>query len=357
MADALPSVPQSRRPRMQLEIADIVKSSRFTARWALPPIDPAVQPASLTNLLPTIPEVERALLPQSRSALTDINRTLASRPFVAACATTSVTRAHSRVALAVDRAALFLSGHDIARRPEAWLRRIGERGQPMASVLQAWRPGARGLFNNRAAIAWLYVLGGLDVAQRRFVPLADVITSPLPRCIDRSSVQAWFADLLAPDIADEIVRLLRSLKEIRILGKVHPNPVFGGIGPIMGSDGDWIVDDTLVELKCVVGGVKRCHVAQLVCYYALSQLPDRVAELPPFSRLALCLPRQSATIIGTVNEWLYAFGAPSREVVVKALHECLDPAGERFRPRQTKSAIGSCSVPLRPATGIPPGIS
>ena len=83
-------------------------------------------------------------------------------------------------------------------------------------------------------------------------------------------------------MTDEIVRLLRSLKEIRIRGTMFANPIFGSVGPILGSDGDWVVADTLVELKCVVGGVKRCHVAQLICYYALSQLPDRRDTLPPF---------------------------------------------------------------------------
>jgi hypothetical protein len=312
---------------MHLEIADIVHSPRITARWALPPINPDARPASLTNLLPSIPEVERALLPHSRRALTDINRVLDSRPFVEPCATTSATKTHSRVALSIDRAALFLSGHDIVSRPERWVRGTGKQGKVLSSMLRAWRPNARGLFNNRAAIGWLYVLGGLDVARRRFVPLSDVITAPLPDRIDRASARRWFADLLAPDVTDEIVRLLRSLKKIRIRGEVYANPTFGGVGPIIGSDGDWIVDGTLVELKCVVGGVRRRDVAQLICYYTLSQLPERSTGLPAISRLALCLPRQSATIIGTVNEWLYAFGAPSKEVVVKALHGCFDPKG------------------------------
>ena len=190
----------------------------------------------------------------------------------------------------------------------------------------AWTPTARGLFHNRAAIGWLYALGGLDVARRGFIPLSDVITSPLPTRIDVEQTRRWFESLISVDMSDEIVRLLRSLKEIRIRGTISANPVFGGIGPILGSDGDWVVADTLVELKCVVDGVRRRNVAQLVCYHALSQLADRSERLPLFSRLALCLPRQSATITGTVNEWLYAFGAPRKEIVVEALHRCFDPS-------------------------------
>lgn len=313
------------RQRPHLEIADLVPSIATAVRWSLPPLDPGIRPQSLTNLLPTIPAVESALLPHSRRAIAAINRALAGRPYLAPSESTRRTRSYSRVALAVDRAALFLGGHDVATAPMEWLLTGGGAQRRMGELLAAWSPSPRSLFHNRAGVGWLYALGGLDVARRGFIPLSDVITSPIPRRIDADRARRWCESLIPEDMSDEIVRLLRSLKDIRIRGAISPNPIFGGIGPISGSDGDWVVADTLVELKCVVDGVKRRHVAQLVCYHALGQLADQRENLPSFSRLALCLPRQSATITGTVNEWLYAFGAPRSEIVVDALHRCFDP--------------------------------
>jgi hypothetical protein len=173
-------------------------------------------------------------------------------------------------------------------------------------------------------MGWLYVLGGLDSVGRGFVDLSDV-GPELPKAISAASAKSWFEEAIPAEVADEIVALLRSLKNIRIRGRIAPNPIFGHTSLITGSDGDWIVDDTLVELKCVSDGIKRRNVAQLICYYALSHLPDRKGRFQPFSKLALCLPRQSCTIVGHVEEWLSAFGAPPAAIVVPALHRCLDP--------------------------------
>lgn len=35
-----------------------------------------------------------------------------------------------------------------------------------------------------------------------------------------------------------------------------------------------------------------------------------------FSKLALLLPRQATSIVGTVDEWLAAFGGPTADVMV-----------------------------------------
>ena len=67
--------------------------------------------------------------------------------------------------------------------------------------------------------------------------------------------------------------------------------------------------------------MQREFVTQVICYFALSRLPDRQNQLPHFSKLAICLPRQSATITGTVDEWLSAFGAPRSSIVVNAIHQ------------------------------------
>jgi hypothetical protein len=219
---------------------------------------------------------------------------------------------------------LFLGGVDIAAESVEWLAEGTKRERQLARLLGCWQPRAKGMFHSRAAMGWLYLLGGLDSVRRGFAEVADVAPD-LPKVISATTARACFEQAIPVEVADEIVALLRSLKSIRIHGRIEPNPVFGGTGLITGSDGDWIVDDTLVELKCVSDGVKRRNVAQLICYYALAQLPDRKASLPPFSKLALCLPRQSCTIVGHVEEWLSAFGAPPAARAVPALHRCLDP--------------------------------
>jgi hypothetical protein len=312
---------------MHLEIRDIVPLCPISPNWSLPCLPRGVEHASLTNLLPNIPEIERALLPNARRAVTEINRALRQRPFIAPSHTTQALKAHWRVGLAIDRGALFLSGVDVVSRPLQRLARSGAKAKALGRLLKAWEPKAKGMFRNRAAVGWLYVLGALDSALRGFVPLSDVIMHDLPKRVDAATAKAWLYEAVPVPIAAEIVLLLRSLREIRIRGPISANPVFGGIGPIAGSDGDWIVADTLVELKCVVDGVKRRNVAQLISYYALSQLPDRQHRLPPFSRLAICLPRQSATVVGTIDEWLRAFGAPTASRVVEAWHNCFDPRG------------------------------
>lgn len=85
---------------------------------------------------------------------------------------------------------------------------------------------------------------------------------------------------LGGDVADEIRTLLATVSALQPVGEFFPNPVFGGLGPIKGSDGDWIAGDTLVELKCTVRPVKREYVVQLLCYAALSRLPHNKSRIP-----------------------------------------------------------------------------
>ncbi len=309
---------------MHLQIRDIVETPRVTADWTLPVIPPECRPASLSDFLGSFSELESALLPNSRRAITAINKAASQRPRIEPSSVTRERKLYGRVGLAVDRGVLFLSGVDIATESVEWLSQGPGREKQAARLLRSWQPRAQGMFHSRAAMGWLYVLGGLDSVRRGFMELSD-IGPEVPKVVDASSAKSWFEEAIPAEVADEIVALLRSLKDIRIRGRVSPNPIFGGTGLITGSDGDWIADDTLVELKCVSDGVKRRNVAQLVCYYAMSQLPDRKGSFEPFSKLALCLPRQSCTIVGHVEEWLSAFGAPPAAIAVPALHRCLDP--------------------------------
>lgn len=104
---------------------------------------------------------------------------------------------------------------------------------------------------------------------RGFRPLSDVELGVVPRRLSPQAAAQCLADVLADDVAEEIADLVTALRTVRPRGRIRPNPVFGGIGAVLGSDGDWIARDTLVELKCVVNGVAREHIVQLLCYYGV----------------------------------------------------------------------------------------
>lgn len=307
---------------MLLQVRDIVKTLDPPRVWSLPAPRRDIRPACLTDLFSQIPEFGAALLPSSRSAITQLNRALKSAVSIPPSEETRRMSLYSSVALAVDRGALFLSGHDVVSAPLRLLKARGKNAaKRLAQALEVYKPPGPRHFNRRDIIGLLYVLGRLEPVFRGFRPLSDVDTTQLPTRLSHRSVQQWLERIVAPGVSDEIVQLLRSLQSISLPGIVYPNPVFGGLGPIIGSDGDWIAGDTLVELKCTVSGMQREFVTQVICYFALSRLPDRQKRLPHFSNLAICLPRQSATVTGTVDEWLGAFGAPQSSIIVNAIHQ------------------------------------
>lgn len=307
---------------MILQVRDIVKTVDSPGAWSLPTPREDIRPACLTDLFRQIPEFGKALLPSSRSAITQLNRALKSTVRIPPSQETRRMSLYSSVALAVDRGALFLSGHDVVSAPLRELKALhGNVGKRLAQALEVYKLPERSVFDRRDIIGLLFVLGRLEPVFRGFRPLSDVDTTQLPARLSHRSVQQWLKRIVAPSVSDEIVQLLRSLQSISLPGIVYPNPVFGGLGPINGSDGDWIAGDTLVELKCTVSGMQREFITQVICYFALSRLPDRQKRLPEFSNLAFCLPRQSATVTGTVDEWLSAFGAPQSSIVVNAIHQ------------------------------------
>lgn len=295
---------------MILRICDLVPASPRLDRSSAPPAFTGY-PASLTDALATNGAFVGALLPNSRTAVTAINRAIKTPHFIAPSATTANARLYSSVALAVDRGVLFFCGSDLVRHPVAYLQRHGEIGTQIGEVARSYQPPTHHVLSSRSALGWFYLLGRLEPVIRGFRPLSDVDISALPRKLTRRSSEDWLRSLVPLDVAAEIADLLRAVRDNRVPGAIRPNPVFGGLGWITGSDGDWIAGDTLVELKCTVGGLQRNHVAQLLCYYAFDQLCSAPEQRFGFSSLALCLPRQRCTIVGSIDAWLAAFGGPT----------------------------------------------
>jgi len=307
---------------MLLNIAEIVSNRPLHETWRLPSPRVDLAPTCLTDLLATIPEFRHALLPAGRSAITRINRVMKAAVHIPPCEETRRMGLYSSVGLAVDRGALLLLGQDITSTPLQLLKKYpGPVARRLIHALEVYKLPNHADFARPDLIGLLYVLGTLEPVFRGFRPLSDVDISRLSSHGSHRSVQRWLEQVLEPSIGDEIATLLQTVAEIAPDGPVHPNPIFGHFGPILGSDGDWIAADTLVELKCTTSGMRTAFLIQLLCYYALSQLPDRQQQLPRISKLAVCLPRQSTTVIGTVDAWLQAFGAPSSPIVVEAIHQ------------------------------------
>ncbi|MBM3859834.1 MAG: hypothetical protein FJ395_09315 [Verrucomicrobia bacterium] len=304
---------------MVLSIREIAASPPVNSAWALPPLRHDIKPACLTDLLQQIPEFQRALFPNSRRAVTQINRALKAGRFIPASDDTRRGSLYSSVALAVDRGALSLAGHDITTRAIQHLESCGGKSAKLASALKVYSPVTQDILESRDAVGWLYILGRLEPVIRGFRPISDIDLHALPNRLTKSAVRTWLAGAVPIAIGNEIVQLLRNVQSLQLSGRFFPNPVFGGIGAAMGSDGDWIAGDTLVELKCTLSGVKREHIVQIICYAALSQQPYVAAKIPPFTNLAICLPRQSAIIVGTIEDWMTTCGAPSSGVVFDAI--------------------------------------
>lgn len=297
------------RPAMHVNILELTGSPPRARGCEFAKVLRPIRPACLTDLLKETPEFIDGILPQSRRSMTYLNRWVRARPQLAASEATKARNAFGPVAGAVDRGVLYLSGFDIASRPAARLR-YTRRGARIAAAITEYRPPRKGILGDDAAMGWLFLLAQIDPVLRGFRPLDDVDVSRFPRAINHDSVADWLRTLIAPMIAAEIAQLLRVVRDIRLPGPILANPVFGGVGPISGSDGDWIADDTLVEMKCTTREVQRTYVAQLLCYYALDQLRRGTRRHYGFGRLALCLPRQRCVISGRAEEWLAAFGAP-----------------------------------------------
>lgn len=309
---------------LSIEIGNILPPNPVHG-WKLPPV-PDNRYEALSNLLPSLTDFQSALCPSSRTGLTKLNRALRDRQ-VARNPNSGWDRTqYSRIALAVDRGALFLCGADITSETISWLEARPQRdAHKLAAALQTFRPAKEDQSLDASVIGWLYLLGALDTICRGFRPLSDIDVAGLKPNAGLQDVTEWLAQRVAPDVTDDIRTLLATVSALQPAGEFFPNPVFGGLGPIRGSDGDWIAGDTLVELKCTVGPVKRDYVAQLLCYAALSRLPHNESRIPNFGRLGLMLPRQSAIVTGTIEDWLGAFGAPPAIGSLDAILDAFEP--------------------------------
>lgn len=304
-----------------------------------PPADWDPPFGNLTGTLLSKAQFLNALLPCARPAVKALNNSIRRDTPVPVSGTTKALNLYSRVASAVDRGCLYLSGHDPVSPIIPWLKRNGTPGNRIATICELYSAPTRGVLRSRAAIGWFYLLGMLDPIRRRFRTFSDIDLTALPLRPRKLDVTHWLENLVPDDVALETADLLRAVRDARILGRFSPNPVFGGTGVVTGSDGDWIAGDTLVELKCVVR-VKREHIAQLLCYYAFDQLMTHGHSPYGFTDLALRLPRQRCSIVGSVDEWLAAFGGPPKQELPRMIGRWCEPIWERKRARRQSVPVG-----------------
>lgn len=306
---------------MVLGIKEIVSIPDLDPDWVLPSLPRDIRPKCLSDLLKEIPEFQKALLPNSRWAITQINRVLRTKKFIEPCNEIKEKNLYSSVALAVDRGALLLKNNLKNEEVIEFLQRQGDYGKKIATIIEKFEPIAHDLIYRRETSGYLFLLGKLEPIIRGFRPISDLKEYGLPKRFTNESINKWISGIISKSVADEINLLLKTLNKLQLSGEVYPNPIFGGIGPIFGSDGDWISGDTLVELKCTVSGIKRQYVAQIICYSWLGKSGPISSTIPKINDLAICLPRQSSIIVGTIDDWLLAFGAPKFQKVFAAINE------------------------------------
>ena len=249
------------------------------------------------------------------------NWALRKNQFIAPSEETKKGNLYSSVALAIDRGALLLRGDLENKKLLQFLKHYKEHGNDLGIIINKFESIAQNEPFSKETAGYLFLLGKLEPIIRGFRPFSDVIEDGLPSNLSTDSISNWLSDIISADLSSEIIDLLNVISKLQLKGHFFANPIFGGIGPISGSDGDWITGETLVELKCTVRGVKREYVAQIICYSALKKIGPKAATIPPINKLALCLPRQSSIVVGSVDEWLSAFGAPPSEFVYRSIEE------------------------------------
>jgi hypothetical protein len=307
---------------MILRISDIAPAQPSDG-WVLSPLRSDVRRGVLTTFVTRNRVFRNELLPGTRRALRAMRDEVARHALIPASPTTQVRNLYGAVGCAVGVAARYLSGCDVVGRPIERLRELGARGKALARPLQRYDPPKRAVFRRRDAIGWFLYLGMLERIVLGVRPTSDADAIRLPDGRSHRNYRDWFADFAPADVQDELLALLRALSLCRLPGHMFPSPTFAGIGPISVGIGDWIAGRTLVELKVTTHGPDADHVAQLLMYRVLSRLPLSRRLNPPFTSLALCLPRQSCTFVGTPNEWLACFGAPPYNVVERAVLSCI----------------------------------
>lgn len=309
------------------------------AEWLPSKPERTPRPAPLTDFLPQVRDFQASFLPHSRNSVTVLNRAVRGAGcLIPPSVTTRERGIYGSVGLMVDRAALHLTGSDILSRPRKVLayltanHRNGSGPRDLLTVLErrATRetPGTLGRCE-KATVGWLRMIGDLEPVMRGFRPFVDLNLTGIPiGRVTQSQASRWLASTITDDLHTEVSALITSLKNILPKGRVAANPVFGGCGSIIGSDGDLCVDECLIELKTSVDAVKRESVAQLLGYAALNWIREQCGDRSyPIQHLALGLVRQRSLVVGTPNEWLTAFGGPPFEVFTEGFARFVNSFG------------------------------
>jgi hypothetical protein len=242
---------------MRVAILDATGTPPRARDCVIPAPRRPARPACLTDFLEATPDLIDGMLPHSRRSIGYLNKLVNARPQIAPSTTTRSRKLYSPVGGAVDKGTLYLSGFEIAHQTAERLAQRGARGRTIARMLTAYRPARTRILRDQATLGWLYLLATLDPVLRRFVTLEDVALPTLLPRVSHELVEEWLTSLIPEDVTSEIADLLRAVRDMRLPGPVIANPIFGRLGLVDGSDGDWIAGDTLVEMKCTTGGVQR----------------------------------------------------------------------------------------------------
>ena len=218
----------------------------------------------------------------------------------------------------------------------------------------------------------LLLLAQMDIAVARtgrheYMPSAEGLDTVNPARGSLKKIDAWLA-LISDYEACELLYVVHNLRPLLPSASTFIyNPTFGGYGPITGSDGDLVGDETLYDLKCSVNptSVRISEVKQLLGYCALNRFNEVGL---PIRRIAIINPRRRFLWSEDVDVVCAACGAGSFDEFQSQLRAFLDrclPARMgsglairhyrvRTRTNGAASAIPSPSTPSRASTA-PPG--
>lgn len=200
--------------------------------------------------------------------------------------------------------------------------RLGNLYSFLETLLRGELPRVRRSLKGDSSLDFFRGLGflaGLDALSRAPVPPPDWVFS-----VRRVKSQGHFLDLLRrhypSDFAQEIQALLVVATQDLPRGKrVVYNPIFGGIRGVLpiGSDGDLIIDDLLLELK-VSKDLMHCeHLWQLLSYSAFETIRGKIR----IRRIGYYNPRYRALWTGELNDAVVQLGGSSFPAFVTWLND------------------------------------
>jgi hypothetical protein len=306
-----------------VELNDVDSSPVRPKEWTKGPEYEARVASCLTDFLDRNRPAVRALFPGAPRVVTSLNKAAGkSGTYISPCDATRKLNWYSRVGLAIDRAMVHLLGGDLLQKPRAAFgsaRSSYWKWLSIALEVQFERCEERAIdVQDRAAMGLLLVVGALEPIMRGVVSPSDIDIASLPRkkC-SADEISNWFSTQAPSEVAEEIAQILISSVRALPPGPYFINPVYGGFGAIMSSDADFIAGTTLVEMKCISGGISGLHIAQLLGYGAIRALAKKSETRrmgPPLKRFAILLPRRAWCVTGTLADWLYHLEGPAAGV-------------------------------------------